>query len=108
MRGIHVTYFGTGCIYTYVCFRFPSRAFTRWRVSRRVTGRRCSYDEQYPVGYPVKETDAPNFSGSFYSRTKGVYTSATLHCSGVCVFLSLTAVQAVWTASYPRTPTCCV
>jgi hypothetical protein len=34
---------------------------------------RCSYDEQYPVGYAVKETDVPNFSGSFYSRTKGVY-----------------------------------
>ena len=44
-RGLHVTYFGTGCIYT--------------------------YDDVYPMGYAVTELDPPNFSGSFYSRTKG-------------------------------------
>jgi len=44
-RGIHCTVFATGCIY--------------------------QYDEEHPVGGPgFKETDAPNFDGSFYSMTK--------------------------------------
>ncbi|RDW67472.1 uncharacterized protein DSM5745_09338 [Aspergillus mulundensis] len=46
LRGVHVTHFATGCIYT--------------------------YDEAHPIGGPgFKETDKPNFAGSFYSRTKG-------------------------------------
>ena len=57
-RGVHVTYFGTGCIYT--------------------------YDDVYPMGYAVKETDPPNFSGSFYSRTKGARACV---CACVCVCL---------------------
>ncbi|KAI1055538.1 hypothetical protein LB506_011471 [Fusarium annulatum] len=44
-RGIHCAVFATGCIY--------------------------QYDEEHPVGGPgFKETDAPNFDGSFYSMTK--------------------------------------
>ena len=46
--GIHVTNFGTGCIY--------------------------QYDEMHPMysGKGFTEEDIPNFSGSFYSRTKGM------------------------------------
>ncbi|KAJ9414976.1 dTDP-glucose 4,6-dehydratase [Fusarium oxysporum] len=44
-RGIHCTVFATGYIY--------------------------QYDEEHPIGGPgFKETDAPNFDGSFYSMTK--------------------------------------
>ncbi|PNP84977.1 hypothetical protein FNYG_01674 [Fusarium nygamai] len=44
-RGIHCTVFATGCIY--------------------------QYDEEHPIGgRGFKETDAPNFEGSFYSMTK--------------------------------------
>jgi UDP-glucose 4,6-dehydratase len=46
LRNLHVTNWSTGCIYT--------------------------YDEKYPEGYAVKETDPPNFAGSFYSKTKGI------------------------------------
>jgi dTDP-4-dehydrorhamnose reductase len=46
-RGIHVTNFATGCIYT--------------------------YDEKHPVGgTPFTESDPPNYVGSFYSLTKGM------------------------------------
>ena len=45
VHGIHVTNFATGCIY--------------------------SYDEAHPVdGVGFKETDTPNFRGSYYSKTK--------------------------------------
>ncbi len=44
--GIHVTQFGTGCIYT--------------------------YDETHPIGTRFTEKDPPNFAGSFYSKTKGI------------------------------------
>lgn len=45
-RGIHMTYYGTGCIYT--------------------------YDEAHPEGSGkgFQEEDPPNFTGSFYSATK--------------------------------------
>ncbi|RGP81394.1 dtdp-glucose 4,6-dehydratase [Fusarium longipes] len=44
-RGIHCTIFATGCIY--------------------------QYDDAHPVNGPgFKETDVPNFDGSFYSMTK--------------------------------------
>lgn len=44
-RGIHISVFATGCIYT--------------------------YDDAHPIGGPgFKETDPANFSGSFYSATK--------------------------------------
>ena len=45
--GIHVTYYGSGCIYR--------------------------YDGEHPVGSGrgFKEDDLPNFTGSFYSLTKG-------------------------------------
>ncbi|KAF5535413.1 dTDP-glucose 4,6-dehydratase [Fusarium napiforme] len=44
-RGVHCTVFATGCIY--------------------------QYDEEHPIGGEgFKETDAPNFDGSFYSMTK--------------------------------------
>lgn len=47
-RGIHVTNFGTGCIY--------------------------EYDEEHPMGSGrgFSEKDEPNFEGSFYSKTKGM------------------------------------
>lgn len=44
---IHVTYFATGCIY--------------------------EYDSSHPIdGWGFVETDAPNFSGSYYSYTKSI------------------------------------
>lgn len=46
-RGIHLTNYATGCIY--------------------------SYDEAHPIGgKKFTETDPPNFTGSFYSLTKGL------------------------------------
>lgn len=44
--GIHMTYFGTGCIF--------------------------HYDEAFPMGSGkgFKESDKPNFTGSYYSHTK--------------------------------------
>mmetsp|Transcript_19466 Transcript_19466/g.30467 ORF Transcript_19466/g.30467 Transcript_19466/m.30467 type:complete len:289 (+) Transcript_19466:449-1315(+) len=46
-RNIHMTLFATGCIY--------------------------SYDDAHPIGGPgFLEEDPPNFSGSFYSKTKGM------------------------------------
>ena len=47
-KGIHVTYFGTGCIY--------------------------SYDDQHPLGsgQGFREDEPPNFMGSWYSLTKGM------------------------------------
>ncbi|MES2272972.1 MAG: NAD-dependent epimerase/dehydratase family protein [Chlamydiota bacterium] len=48
LKGIHLTQFGTGCIY--------------------------EYDDGHPLGSGIgfKEEDEPNFEGSFYSRTKGM------------------------------------
>jgi hypothetical protein len=45
-RGLHMTYYGTGCIF--------------------------HYDEDFPVnsGKGFKESDKPNFTGSYYSHTK--------------------------------------
>lgn len=45
-RGIHMTYYGTGCIY--------------------------EYNEAHPMnsGIGFTEDDSPNFTGSFYSKTK--------------------------------------
>ncbi len=46
-RNIHVTNFATGCIF--------------------------SYDDEHPIGgQGFTEDDAPNFTGSFYSKTKGI------------------------------------
>ena len=46
-RGIHLTVYATGCIY--------------------------SYDAAHPIGGPAfTEEDEPNFAGSFYSKTKGM------------------------------------
>jgi len=47
-RGIHLTYFGTGCIY--------------------------EYDHAHPMGsgHGFTENDPPNFHGSFYAHTKAV------------------------------------
>ncbi len=48
LHQIHVTNFGTGCIY--------------------------EYDENHPIGSGIgfKEEDEPNFAGSFYSKSKGM------------------------------------
>ena len=45
-QGLHVTYFGTGCIF--------------------------HYDKDFPEnsGKGFKEGDKPNFTGSYYSKTK--------------------------------------
>lgn len=52
-RGIHLTNFSTGCIY--------------------------EYDAEHPVGGPgFTETDEPNFTASFYSRTK-VHAEKLIH-----------------------------
>ncbi|PNW78698.1 hypothetical protein CHLRE_09g387171v5 [Chlamydomonas reinhardtii] len=47
-RGIHMTYYGTGCIF--------------------------HYDDDFPVnsGKGFKESDKPNFTGSYYSHTKAI------------------------------------
>lgn len=54
LLGIHVTHFGTGCIY--------------------------QYDEAHPQGSGrgFTETDEPNFTGSFYSKTKGMLDALLL------------------------------
>lgn len=45
LREIHMTYFGTGCIF--------------------------HYDDSHPIGGEgFKESDTPNFTGSYYSHTK--------------------------------------
>lgn len=53
LKGIHVTNFGTGCIY--------------------------EYDGEHPLGSGIgfNEADEPNFEGSFYSRTKGMLDRLT-------------------------------
>jgi 3,5-epimerase/4-reductase len=45
-RGIHMTYYGTGCIF--------------------------AYDDDHPLGSGkgFQESDTPNFTGSYYSHTK--------------------------------------
>ncbi|GLC41910.1 hypothetical protein PLESTF_000099100 [Pleodorina starrii] len=50
-RGLHMTYYGTGCIF--------------------------HYDEDFPVnsGKGFKESDKPNFTGSYYSYTKAMVES---------------------------------
>lgn len=47
-KGIHMTYYGTGCIF--------------------------HYDDNYPMGSGkgFKESDTPNFTGSYYSHTKAI------------------------------------
>eukprot|EP00803_Ostreobium_quekettii_P010124 evm.model.scf_379.11 EVM.evm.TU.scf_379.11 scf_379:76335-82056(-) len=47
-RGIHMTYYGTGCIF--------------------------HYDDDFPMGSGkgFKESDTPNFTGSYYSHTKAI------------------------------------
>ncbi len=53
-RGIHITVFATGCIYT--------------------------YDDKHPIGGPgFLETDKANFDGSFYSETKAHVEEVSLH-----------------------------
>lgn len=61
-RGIHVTVYATGCIF--------------------------QYDEKHALGSGVgfKETDTPNFDGSFYSKTKG-YMEPLLECYPNCLVL---------------------
>jgi dTDP-4-dehydrorhamnose reductase len=55
-RGIHQTVFATGCIF--------------------------AYDDAHPIGGPgFTEEDAANFTGSFYSTTKGMVEQACIHPS---------------------------
>ena len=59
LRNIHLTNFATGCIY--------------------------EYDEEHPMGSGIgyKETDAPNFTGSFYSYTKGLVEKISVNYSNL-------------------------
>ncbi|KAL6046675.1 hypothetical protein QOT17_022085 [Balamuthia mandrillaris] len=60
LRGIHLTTFASGCIY--------------------------QYDEQHPIGGPAfKETDAPNYSDSFYSTTKIITEQMLVNYSNVLI-----------------------
>ena len=55
-REIHMTYYGTGCIF--------------------------HYDDTHPIGGPgFKEDDKPNFTGSYYSHTK-VAGAGVCSCPG--------------------------
>ena len=46
-KGIHMTYYGTGCIF--------------------------HYDDEHPIGGKgFSEEDVPNFTGSYYSHTKAI------------------------------------
>jgi len=58
-RGIHITNFATGCIY--------------------------SYDEKHPInsGIGFTEEDPPNFQGSFYSLTKGMVEKLLVNYSNL-------------------------
>lgn len=59
-RGIHCTVFATGCIY--------------------------QYDEAHPIGGPgYTEEDPANFTGSFYSMTKGKVEDMMKHCPNVLI-----------------------
>jgi dTDP-4-dehydrorhamnose reductase len=72
-RGIHMTYYGTGCIF--------------------------HYDDKFPQGSGkgFKESDTPNFTGSYYSYTKVGYGGTAL-CSGagMCVQLVMAMVLLAW------------
>jgi len=81
-RGIHVTYLGTGCIYEYPIKKVVDHSYSaallpntavqsknirveqslepQWVPNRTIT----DYTRKYT------ETDKPNFTGSFYSKTK--------------------------------------
>merc|ERR1712228_261509 len=61
-RDIHVTVYATGCIF--------------------------KYDDAHPLGSGIgfTEEDAPNFDGSFYSKTKG-YMEPMLQCYPNCLVL---------------------
>ncbi|CAN0129404.1 unnamed protein product [Ascophyllum nodosum] len=59
-RGIHCTIYATGCIY--------------------------EYDKEHPIGGKgFKEHDTPNFTGSFYSDTKGMVEKMLMSYSNVCI-----------------------
>lgn len=58
-KGIHITYYGTGCIY--------------------------AYDETHPIGTKFTETDAPNFRGSTYSISKTYAEDIIRHYDNVLI-----------------------
>lgn len=63
-RGIHVSTFATGCIY--------------------------SYDDEHPIGGKTyTEEDEPNFTGSFYSYTKGLVEKLMRSYEDKCIILRL-------------------
>ncbi|KAI1326180.1 NAD dependent epimerase/dehydratase [Xylariaceae sp. FL0255] len=63
LQGVHCTVLATGCIY--------------------------HYDEEHPIGgTPYKETDPFNFTGSFYSMTKGHAEEVMKHYTN-CLILRL-------------------
>lgn len=59
-QGIHMTYFGTGCIF--------------------------HYDDDFPMnsGKGFKEADKPNFTGSYYSYTKVTATNQGANSTCSC------------------------
>ena len=58
-KGIHLTYYATGCIY--------------------------SYDETHPVGTKFSEIDPPNFRGSTYSISKAYAEDVIQHYDNVLI-----------------------
>lgn len=60
LKGIHMTLYATGCIF--------------------------EYDEKHPIGGPgFTEEDAPNFFGSFYSKTKAYMEDMLKSYKNVCI-----------------------
>eukprot|EP00164_Ancoracysta_twista_P005410 GFYU01007407.1.p1 GENE.GFYU01007407.1~~GFYU01007407.1.p1 ORF type:complete len:308 (-),score=45.65 GFYU01007407.1:617-1540(-) len=74
-RGIHLTYFGTGCLY-----QFDK-----------------THTETNGVGYT--EADKPNFDGSFYSKTKGIVNEMLSHYGHV---LNLRFRMPITADTHPR------
>lgn len=74
-RGIHMTYYGTGCIF--------------------------HYDDNFPQGSGkgFKESDTPNFTGSYYSYTKVRHTRMALAKRQAGVQLVTAMVWLSWPGS---------
>jgi len=75
-KGIHMTYYGTGCIF--------------------------AYDEEHALGSGkgFKESDKPNFTGSYYSHTKAMVENMLKEFSNVLVLRVRMPIVADLT--YPR------
>lgn len=84
IRDIHVTYLGTGCIYEYPIIRVIDYTYSAVSSGKYKYKKVIKNDETIRKEYTnlkpnrtimdynkkYKETDEPNFEGSFYSKTK--------------------------------------